>query len=161
MSSVHPFHEIFVCEWIHVQTHALRKQTNVIKHITHHASCNLFTADNAPIFANLSISSTDLSSSPSPTDQVIPSVENLILKLPTITDPVGFGLRLGVGYNRCEQLIKDHSSNINDQVRSIAAEWYNLTLNPTWNKVVEALHNHGRVTDAVQLASKTGVPWKW
>ena len=106
--------------------------------------------------SNTFSSSTDPSSS-SPTNQVISSVEQLILALPTITDPVGFGVHLGVGYNRCEQLTRNHATDINVQVRVIAAEWYNLTPHPTWNKVVEALYKHGLVHDAVNLASKVGV----
>ena len=132
-----------------------------------HASCHmyLFTADNAPNSANSS-SSTDPSSysstdhSPSSTDhQVIPTVEELILALPvaTITDPVDFGLRLGVRYNRCEQLIRNHVSDIKAQVRAIAAEWYNQAPCHTWNEVVEALYKHGLVRDAVHLANKVGV----
>ena len=125
----------------------------------------LFTADNAPIPTNHPSSSTDPSFSSSsstvpslsPTNQKILSVEELILALPEIKDPVDFGICLGVGYNRCEQLTKDHVSNINAQVRAIAAEWYSQSPHPTWNKVVEALHRHKLVCDAVQLASKVGV----
>ena len=122
----------------------------------------LFTADNAPMPTNHSSFSSDPSSSStvsslSPTNQKIPSVEELILALPEIKDPVDFGICLGVGYNRCEQLTKDHFSNINAQVRAIAAEWYSQSPHPTWNKVVEALHRHKLVCDAVQLASKVGV----
>ena len=85
-------------------------------------------------------------------------MEELILALPIITDPVGFGIRLGLQHNRCEQLIKNHGSDINAQVRAIAAEWYNQTPNcPTWNKVVEALYEYRLVRDAVHLASKVGV----
>ena len=116
------------------------------------------SAGNALILTKPSSTSTDPSSSSSPiTNQLISSVEQLILALPTITDPVGFGLRLGVGYNRCEQLIRNHVSNINAQVREIAAEWYNQSPLPTWNKVVDALYKHGLVHDAVDLASKVGV----
>ena len=109
-------------------------------------------ADNTPILTNpSSSSSTDPSS---PTNQVIPSVEELILALPTgINDPVTFGIRLGVTYNRCGQLIKNYSSDINAQVRVIAAEWYNQTPLPTWNKVVEALFKHGLSYDAMVLAN--------
>ena len=77
--------------------------------------------------------------------------------MPTINNPVTFGVRLGVGYAHCIQLIKDNNSDVNAQVLAIAAEWYNLTPRPTWNKVVEALYNHGLVRDAVNLASKVGV----
>ena len=121
-----------------------------------------FLADNAPILTNPSSTSTDPSSftassfSSSPTNQLISSVEELILALPTITDPVGFGLHLGVRYNRCKQLIRNHGSDINAQVQVIAAEWYNLTSRPTWNKVVEALYNCGLVRDAFILANKVG-----
>ena len=104
-----------------------------------------------------STSSSSSSSSSSSTNQVISSVEQLLLALPTIIDPVGFGVQLGVEYNRCEQLTRSHASDINVQVRAIAAEWYNLTPCPTWNKVVEALYKHGLVRDAVNLASKVGV----
>ena len=127
----------------------------------------MFTADidNTPIPSNPSSSSTDPSSSSSssstqpslfPTNQIL-SVEELILKLPPIKDPVDFGLCLGVGYDRCEQLFKDHDHNSSAQVRAIAAEWYRQSPHPTWNKVVEALHKHKLVCDAVQLASKVGV----
>lgn len=115
----------------------------------------LFTADNAPIPANPFSSTTD--PSPSPTNKVIRSVEELILALPTIADPVDFGLHLGVEYSRCNQLIRKHGSDINAQVREIAAEWYNQAPRLTWNKVVEALCNHGLVRDAVYLANKVGV----
>ena len=76
--------------------------------------------------------------------------------MPIINDPVTFGVRLGVRYARCIQL-KDNNSDGNAQVLAIAAEWYNLTPHPTWNKLVEALYNHGLVRDAVDLASKVGV----
>ena len=108
--------------------------------------------------SNTFSSSTDASSSSSsPTNQVISSVERLILTLPTITDPVGFGVQLGVGYNRCEQLTGSHASDIKAQVRAIAAEWYNQSPRPTWNELVEALYKQGLVRDAVILASKVGV----
>ena len=122
-----------------------------------------FSADNVPILTNpSSSSSTDpssftASSSSSPTNQLIPSVEEIILALPSIADPVGFGLCLGVGYSRCEQLIKVCGQNALAQVRAIAAEWYSQSPHPTWNKVVEALYKHGLVRDAVNLASKVGV----
>ena len=107
------------------------------------------TADNTLILTSLS-SSTDPSS---PTNQVIPSIEELILALPTrIDDPVTFGIRLGVTYDRCGQLIKNYSSDINAQVRVIAAEWYDRTPVPSWNKVVEALFKHGLVDDAMRMA---------
>ena len=77
--------------------------------------------------------------------------------MPTINDPFTFGLRLGVGYACCKQLIKDNKSDVNTQVQEIVAEWYNRPPHPTWNKVVEALHKHGLVNDAVDLASKVGV----
>ena len=146
---------------IHVQSHT-HKQTNTTKHnpLWIRASCDvyLFTADNPSILTNSSSSSsTDPASSSSFTNQLIPSVEELILALPRIADPVGFGLRLGVGYSSCEQLIINHASDINAQVRAIAAEWYRQSPHSTWNKVVEALHNHGLVHDAVHLASKVGV----
>ena len=110
----------------------------------------LFTTDNLSILTNTS--STDPSSY-----QLISSVEELILALPMITDPVGFGIRLGVGYEHCGQLIGSHGSDISAQVRAIAAEWYNHSPCSTWNKVVEALYEHGLVHDAVHLASKVGV----
>ena len=56
-----------------------------------------------------------------------------------------------------KQLIKDNKSDINAQVQEIVAEWYNQPPHPTWNEVVEALHKHGLVNDAVDLASKVGV----
>ena len=68
-----------------------------------------------------------------------------------------FGVRLGVGYARCKQLITDNKSDVNAQMREIAAEWYNLTPRPTWNNVVEALYKQGLVRDAVDLAGKVGV----
>ena len=136
-------------------------QTNKCNH-THNplcirASCDacLFNTDDPSILTNPSSSSTDPSSSS--TNKLILSVEELILALPIITDPVGFGIRLGVGYNRCEELIINQGSN-NAQVRAIAAEWYRKShTSPTWNKVVEALYKFGLVRDAVDLASKVGV----
>ena len=79
------------------------------------------------------------------------------MALPTVSHPRDFGIHLGVGYDRCEQLIRNHSSDIKAQVQVIAAEWYNKTPHPTWNKVVRALYMHGLVRDAVHLASKVGV----
>ena len=74
-----------------------------------------------------------------------------------INDPVTFGICLGVEYAHCKQLITDNKSDVNVQMQEIAGEWYYLTPCPTWNKVVEALHKHGHVHDAVDLASKVGV----
>ena len=112
----------------------------------------LFTADNASIPASPS-------SSPSSTNQVIPTVEKLILALPSITDPCGFGLRLGITFDRCNQLISKHGKDTIAQMRAIAAEWYEQTPRNcfTWNKVVKALYEHGLVRDAVDLAKEVGV----
>ena len=74
-----------------------------------------------------------------------------------INNPVTFGLRLGVGYARCKQLIKDNISDVNAQVQEIAAEWYCQSPRPTWNEVVEALYRQGLPEIAAQLASKVGV----
>ena len=73
-----------------------------------------------------------------------------------INNPVTFGLRLGVGYARCKQLIKD-ISDVNAQVQEIAAEWYSQSPRPTWNEVVEALYRQGFPEIAAHLASKVGV----
>ena len=85
------------------------------------------------------------------------TLEKIILELPIITDPVGFGIHLGLEYDCCQQLIKGHVGDIVGQVRSIVAAWYDQTPNRTWNKVVDALYKHRLVGDAVQLAKRKGV----
>ena len=42
-------------------------------------------------------------------------------------------------------------------MRAIAAEWYNQSPHPTWNKVVEALYKYGLPEITVHLANKVGV----
>lgn len=104
-------------------------------------------------------SSSSSSSSRLPAETPIPSLtlNEIILELPRITDPVGFGMRLGLEYAHCQQLIKGHVGDIVGQVRSIVAAWYDQTPNHTWNKVVDALYKHGLVGYAVQLAKRKGV----
>ena len=94
------------------------------------------------------------SSSCLPAKTPIPSLtlEEIILELPIITDPVGFGIHLVLEYACCQQLIIGHVRDIVGQVRSIVAAWYDQTPNCTWNKVVDALYKHRLVGYAIQLA---------
>ena len=101
--------------------------------------------------------SVDTADPPSPTKHLIPSLNSLLLALPTITDPVGFGMCLDVDYARCEQLVAGHVRDIRAQVRSIAAEWYQQSHHPSWEEVVEALVRHEHVRDAERLARREGV----
>ena len=84
-------------------------------------------------------------------------MEELLKELPKITDPVGFGIHLGVQYGVCQQKVKENVGDINAQVRSIASAWYKGSSHPTWNKVVKALSEHKLVHDAVLLAKRKGV----
>ena len=74
-----------------------------------------------------------------------------------ISDPVGFGIHLGVRYGVCQQKVKEYVGDISAQVRSIASAWYEGSSHPTWNKVVKALLEHKLVRDAVLLAKGKGV----
>ena len=102
-------------------------------------------------------SSSSFSRLPAETPILSLTLEEIILELPIITDPVGFGIRLGLKYARCQQLIKGHVGDIAGQVRSIVAAWYDQTSNRTWNKVVDALYKHGLVGYALELAKRKGV----
>ena len=104
-----------------------------------------------------SSSSSSFSCLPAETPILSLTLEEIILELPIITDPVGFGIRLGLKYARCQQLIKGHVGDIAGQVRSIVAAWYDQTPNRTWNKVVDALYKHGLVGYALELAKRKGV----
>ena len=84
-------------------------------------------------------------------------MEELLKELPTITDPVDFGIRLGVRYDDCQRKLQENVGNVNAQVRSIASAWYKESSHPTWNKVVKALLEHKLVHDAALLAKRKGV----
>ena len=84
-------------------------------------------------------------------------MEELLKELPKITDPVDFGIHLGVRYGVCKQKVKENVGDINAQVRSIASAWYKGSSHPTWNKVVKALSEHNLVHNAVLLAKRKGV----
>ena len=84
-------------------------------------------------------------------------MEELLKELPKITDPVDFGIHLGVRYSVCQQKVKENVGDVNAQVRSIASAWYEGSSHPTWNKVVKALSEHKLVHDAVLLAKRKGV----
>ena len=85
-------------------------------------------------------------------------MEELLKELPTIIDPVGFGIHLGVLYDDCKLIAKENVGDINAQVRSIASAWYKGSRDPpTWNKVVKALLEHKLVRDAKLLAKRKGV----
>ena len=85
-------------------------------------------------------------------------MEELLKELPKITDPVGFGIHLGVSYDVCQQKVKENVGDIDAQVRSIASAWYKGSHDPpTWNKVVKALSEHKLVRDAMSLAKRKGV----
>ena len=64
---------------------------------------------------------------------------------------------LDMDYARCEQLVAGNVRDIRAQVRSIAAEWYQQSLHPSWEEVVEALVRHEHVHDAERLARREGV----
>ena len=77
--------------------------------------------------------------------------------MPKITDPVDFGIHLGVCFDDCRQIAKENVGDINAQVRLIASAWYKESSHPTWNQVVEALSQHKLVNDAVKLAKRKGM----
>ena len=102
--------KIFLCKDIHcVQPHRFT-QTNKWNQLRTHnplwilTLCDILfifiTTDNALLLTKSSTSSSFSSSSSfsTSTNQVISSVEKLLLALPTITDPVGFGLHLSLRY---------------------------------------------------------------
>ena len=85
-------------------------------------------------------------------------MEELLKELPTITDPVGFGIHLGVLFDDCQLIAKENVGDITAQKRLIVSAWYKGSHDPpTWNKVVEALLKHNLVCDAVLLAKRKGV----
>ena len=85
-------------------------------------------------------------------------MEELLKELPTITDPVGFGIRLGVHFDGCQQIVKENVGDITAQVRSIASAWYKGSHDPpTWNKIVKTLSELKLVRDARLLAKRKGV----
>ena len=85
-------------------------------------------------------------------------MEELLKELPTIIDPVGFGIHLGVHHDVCQLIAKENDRDITAQKRLIVSAWYNESHDPpTWNKVVEALLEHKLVRDAKLLAKRKGV----
>ena len=84
-------------------------------------------------------------------------MEELLKELPKITDPVGFGIHLGVPFDDCRQIVKENFGDITAQKRLIASAWYKESSHPTWNKVVKALLEHTLVRDAALLAKRKGV----
>ena len=91
-------------------------------------------------------------------DQVIDTVEELLKELPTITDPVDFGIHLGVLHDDCQLIAKANIGDIPAQKQLIVSAWYKGSNDPpTWNKVVEALFKHKLVRDAELLAKRKGV----
>ena len=107
--------------------------------------------------SSTSSSSTSSSSFSFSSTLLISSVEELVFTLPTVADPVGFGVCLGVRYNRCARLIEESGRDKLDQVRAIAEEWYSQSPRPTWNQVVEALYRQGLPEIAAHLASQVGL----
>ena len=101
---------------------------------------------------------TVLTNNPS-SDNLIPSVNDLITELPPITDPLGFCICLDLPHSHCEQILRDQG-NTKSQVTKVVAEWHTRSLEPTWEKVVAALFCHQHNRTAVELAKMKGVDWR-
>ena len=75
-------------------------------------------------------------------DNLIPSINNLITELSLVTDPLDFCLCLDLPHSHCEQILTDHQGNIRRQVTKMVAEWHKPSVEPTWEKIVAGLFCH-------------------
>ena len=92
----------------------------------------------------------------SSTNVPVTSIDSVVSELPTIIDPDGFCMCLGVEFPKCRQF-RDHQECTKDTVKQIVEIWYHQTKNPSWDQVVEALLCRYRYRDAAQLADRKGV----
>ena len=83
-----------------------------------------------------------------------------ILNNTSVNNPKGFGMSLGVSFNHVDQIARNYPQDISEQLRQIAAIWFQDRQTHTWEEVVEALFQHGLVHDSKLLANRRGVDWK-
>ena len=104
---------------------------------------------------------TPLASSPSSANLLIPLINDLILELPTINDPLDFCTCLSrMSYGRCQEIHTDYHGTIRSQVIEMVAAWYKLSAKRSWAEVVDALFCHRNIREGTQLAERKGVDWE-